>query len=117
MSICRKYQLPMCHEPIYSKTPIIDAHLFIYDKAIVGSTVRIGKQQKTFRKCGNEILENEKPNCKPFPMYLTTTDHDRSLMGKKTLTMDQKGLIPLPPLDRTGLALADQQHRRTPTDH
>ena len=38
---------------------MFDAHLFIYDKAIVGSTVRIGKQQKTFRKCGNEILEND----------------------------------------------------------
>ena len=47
------------HEPIYSKTPIFDAHLFFNDKAIVGSTVTIGTQQKTFRKCGNEIPEND----------------------------------------------------------
>ena len=48
-----------CQEPIYSKTTIFDAHLFINDKAIVGSTVTIGTQQKTFRKCGNEIPEND----------------------------------------------------------
>ena len=99
----------MCYKKyIYSKTQIFDVHLFFNNKVIEGSTVTIGTQQKTLRKCGNVIPENDfncsyslsRSNSQTYSMWvgvryridisMVTAVHNVNIHGRVILKLDLK---------------------------